>query len=356
MIVDAHEDIAWNMATFGRNYLTTVMQIRELERATDAPKQNGNALLGRDAWLKGEVAVVFATLFAAPAHKKVGAWETQVYATPAEAHDLAMKQLDTYSRLFEATSLFAPIPSVGALEGVLETWGEGRPAEERRIGLVLLMEGAEAIEEPGQVADWFERGIRIVGPAWEATRYAGGTHEPGPLTEDGKKLLRAMARVGMILDLTHLAEEAYYQAFDYFEGTMIASHANPRRFLPTSRGLSDDMIRLLVDRGGVVGIVPYNLFLDPNWKKSDPKDRVSIHTVITAIDHVCQLAGSAKHVALGSDFDGGFGREHVPAEIDTVADLAQIRDLLWQRHYSEEQIADIMSDNWLRILRRALPA
>jgi membrane dipeptidase len=164
-----------------------------------------------------------------------------------------------------------------------------------------------------------------------------------------------MQELGMILDLSHLAEEAYYQAVDRYEGVIIASHANPRRFLPTSRGLSDEMIRLLAERGGVVGVVPYNLFLKSSWKKGDPKELVSLHDVANVIDHVCQLTGSVDHVAIGSDFDGGFGLEHVPAEINAVSDLNHLRAILAGRGYQPDETALILAGNWLRILQTGLP-
>jgi membrane dipeptidase len=164
-----------------------------------------------------------------------------------------------------------------------------------------------------------------------------------------------MSGLNMILDLSHLAEESYFQAAEAYDGVAIASHSNPRRFLPTSRGLSDEMIALLAERDGVVGIVPYNLFLEPGWRRGDRREEVSLAVVADAIDHVCQVTGSHRHVGIGSDFDGGLGLEHVPAEIDTVADLQKLSGLLAGRGYEHQQIADILNGNWLRLLRESLP-
>ncbi len=115
------------------------------------------------------------------------------------------------------------------------------------------------------------------------------------------------------------------------------------------------MIRRLVERDGVIGIVPFNRFLRPDWAKGDPKEAVTVADVAAAVDHVCQVVGDAAHVGLGSDFDGGFGAESVPAEIDTVADLARIGPALAEMGYDEGDIAAILGDNWLRVLRDALP-
>jgi len=355
LIVDAHEDLAWNIQTFGRDYTRSAADIRQREAGTPTPSQNGNTLLGREDWLAGRIAVIFATLFASPVRKRLGEWDVQFYSNQEDAYRIANRQIDAYDALADNHPQFRRILSQSDLAEVLQTWDDGTELEEHQIGLVTLMEGADAIREPEEVEAWHERGVRIVGPAWVSTRYAGGTHEPGPLTTDGRRLLAAMSRLGMILDLSHLAEEAYYQAIESYEGVMIASHSNPRRFLPTDRGLSDEMIRLLAERQGVVGIVPFNTFMKPGWKKGDPREAVTLGDIASAIDHVCQIAGSAGHVGLGTDFDGGFGVESAPAGIDTIADLPQLEPFLREKGYNDEEIAGIFAGNWLRALRAGLP-
>jgi membrane dipeptidase len=236
------------------------------------------------------------------------------------------------------------------LEEVIADWTQQEHT--RSIGLVILMEGADPIREPAEIEEWYARGLRIVGPSWAATRYAGGTHEPGPLTALGRVLLEEMARFNMILDLSHMSERAYFDVVDSYPGPIIASHSNPRRFLPTDRGLSDKMILQLAQRGGVVGITLFNGFLKPDWQgKSD----VTVGLVVDAIDHVAQLTGSSEHVALGSDFDGGLGVESIPAGMDTVADLQLIGRALGDAGFEQIDIERIMYGNWLRILREGLP-
>jgi membrane dipeptidase len=194
--------------------------------------------------------------------------------------------------------------------------------------------------------------VRIVGPAWRASRYCGGTGQPGPLTDLGHELLEVMADFNVILDLSHMAEEAYLDAVERYEGQIIASHSNPRRFCESDRHLSDDMIRRLAERDGVMGIVLYNAFLTNGW---DKHQRLPFHIVPDAIDYVCQLTGSAAHVGLGSDFDGGFGVESIPQGLDTTTDLLLISDVLRERGYAEDDIDAIMHGNMLRKLRQALP-
>jgi membrane dipeptidase len=203
---------------------------------------------------------------------------------------------------------------------------------------------------------WFERGVRLVGLSWLAgSSYAGGNAYPGPLTDKGRELLEVMAELGMILDVSHLAEEALSETMDRYEGWVVASHANPRARVPGQRQLSDATIRRLAERGGVIGVVLYNAFLRPGWSKGDPKDAVTPADVAAAVDHVCQVVGDVAHVGLGSDFDGGFGAESAPQGIDTVADLRRLIPALGEMGYGEEEVAAVMGGNWLRLLREALP-
>ncbi len=353
VIVDAHEDIAWNWLEFGRDPARSALEIRAEEAGTAVQQGFGGRTTGLPQWLEGRIAVIFATLFVMPERHSYGSWMTQTYADAGEAHRKASQQLDRYRELAGRETQVRIIETLEDLDEVLATWQV--PTTSPSVGLVLLMEGADPIQEPDEVRQWYDRGLRIVGPAWVRTRYAGGTGEPGPLTEAGRALLAAMAGLGMILDLSHMAEEAYLEAVDIYQGAVIASHSNPRAFLPTDRGLSDEMIRRLAARDGVVGIMPYNRYLKPGWDVGQGRESVPVSTVVEAIDWVVQLTGSVGHTGIGSDFDGGFGVEAIPAGMDTIADLPMIAEALGSRGYSDEDIALIMGGNWLRILRNRLP-
>jgi membrane dipeptidase len=359
LIVDAHEDLAWNALTFGRDVTRSVADTRAAEANGDAPSRNGNTLLGLPEYLQGQVAVIFATLFAAPAKQQSGLWDAQSYRTPDEAYTLGGRQLDYYHRLADEHPEFVIVSNKAELERVVATWNGPRKAG-RRIGLVPLMEGADPIRTPEEVEEWFARGIRIIGLSWSATRYAGGTGEPGPLTPEGRRLLDLMADLGMILDVSHASDESCLEALDRYKGVVIASHANPRAlmkdFARPERLLTDDMIMRLAEAGGVIGIVPYNRFLKTDWTAAQGKAAITLDAVTAMIDHICQLTGSAAHVGIGSDFDGGFGVERVPAEIDTVADLQKLDPALTARGYSAADVAAILGGNWLNVLRRGLPA
>jgi membrane dipeptidase len=215
------------------------------------------------------------------------------------------------------------------------------------------MEGADPILEPRQFEEWYERGVRIVGTSWKATRYAGGTGEPGGLSKIGYELLEILASFNAILDLSHMAEQAFFEACERYEGAIIASHSNPRKFRESDRHLSDDMIRRLADRDGVMGIVLYNAFLKNTWSHTDR--RLPLTVVADAIDHVCQVTGSARHVGIGSDFDGGFGADQTPEGFETVGDLILIADVLKERGYNTNDIDAVMGANFIRKLRETLP-
>ncbi len=359
IVIDAHEDIAWNILTFGRDYTRSVGETRAVEAGSHTILQNGNTLLGWSEWVLGRVAVIFASLFASPKRWQEDAGDILVYSDDAEANRLYWQQMDIYRRLVdEQDEKFGLIENLADLEETLATW-DREPERTPRLGLVLSMEGAEGIRDPGELEEWFQRGLRIIAPCWAGTRFAGGTHEPGPLTDEGRDLLEAMAGLGLVLDLSHMAEEATLEALDRYEGVLIATHSNARALLPGSetpdRHLSDLIIRRIAERDGVIGVVPYNRFLSSDWRDGDPRELVTIDRVIDQIDHMCQVVGSAAHVAIGSDFDGGFGLEQAPAGLDSVADLQLIGKTLASRGYDQEAVELILGGNWLRILRHSLP-
>jgi membrane dipeptidase len=358
IIIDAHQDLAWNMLTFGRDYTLSAAETRKREQGTLAPQVNGDTLLGWPDYQLGKVAIVFSTLFAAPVRRKLGEWDRQCYASDEEAHMQYSMQLDAYNRLVdEHPVLFHKIEKVSDLQSILMEW-ERTDTEEHPVGLVTLMEGAEAVREPAEVEEWYQRGVRIIGPAWAGTRFCGGTREPGPLTKEGFELLEHMAEFHLTLDLSHMDEKAALQALDSYPDTIIASHANALALLKgtsSNRHLTDEVIRELLDRGGVIGIVAANSFLRPDWNEAGGRSSVTLETYVAQIDYICQMAGNSLHVGIGSDFDGGFGLQSVPAEIDSVSDLRKIIPILRQKGYTEVDITAILGRNWLVLLQNTLP-
>jgi membrane dipeptidase len=376
-IIDAHEDLAYNAFTHGRDYTRSAVDTRAAEVDTPTPQRTGHSLLGWPEYQRGQVAVIFGTLFLAPKRYQEGPWETQVFSEPKDARRLMEKQVSYYRRLTdEHPDQFRLIRSKKDLRSVLEPWEQSpahlplpkpadpesepdpRPTVTHPVGFVLLMEGAEGLREPKEMEDWYEMGVRLCGPVWAGTRLCGGTMEPGDFTAEGLELLEVMAGLGMALDISHMNEKSALRALDRYTGPVIATHANARALLknpPNERHLTDQTIRRLVERDGVMGVLPFNRFLRVDWTLADGRQVVTLRTLAAHIDHICQIAGDARHAAIGTDFDGGFGWPAVPEEINTIADLQKLAPILADLGYTDESIADIFGQNWLRPLERTLP-
>lgn len=359
LIVDAHVDFAYNMLEYKRDYMRTIQETRQLELNTNTVEENGDTLISWQEYQRGQVAIIFSTIFAAPARRRIYDHEHQIYKNFDEAHKLYKNQLDVYHRLTDSMpDKFRLIASKRDLNLVLDHWTSSSP--EHPVGMVILMEGAEAIRDISELEDWHNLGLRLIGPAWIGTRYCGGWREPGPLTDDGRKLLSAMADFNFVLDLSHMDEQAAIEALDIYQGSIVGTHANCASLMPnsgTNRHFTDRIIEGIIEHDGVIGIVPFNTYLKVGWTKDKghSRDEVPLQVVANHIDHVCQIAGNSKHVGIGSDFDGGFGLQSVPPEIESVADLQKLAPLLSARGYNETDIENILGNNWITRLKRDLP-
>jgi membrane dipeptidase len=352
LIVDAHLDLAYEALRFNRDLRLDVATIRERETRR-ASHPNGTITTTVPAMLEGGVGIAFATLFAMPEsmNTKMPANTRLVYRNSEEAARAASEQLDYYHRLADEEERVRLVGDLASLDEVVSSHdGEDVPL----LGFVPLMEGADAVREPEALEMWYERGVRLIGPAWNDTRYAPGAWGAGGgFTAAGHHLLEVMGDLDFILDISHLAEKATFEAFERYDGVVVATHANARSLVPGMRQLSDVQIERLAERDGVIGVVLYNRFLREGYHRTDRKESVTLSHVVAHIDYICQLLGDAQHVGIGSDLDGGFGAEHTPAEIDTIADLQKIAAALAERGYEEEDITAIMGGNWIGRLRVA---
>lgn len=350
-IVDAHLDLAYN-ARSGYDPRLPLDEARASRIGQLMSARGETPTVTLPALAAGGVGLVFGTLFVLPAGAPSDlAGET--YSTPEEAHTRAWRQIDYY-RSLEADGLIRIVEGRSDVPQLVAAKNEGKG--NTPLGLVLLMEGADPLREPAELERWTERGLRIVGPAWNATRYCGGTGMPGGLTADGRDLMGELNRTRTSLDTSHLAEESFWQALRLYRGPVIASHSNCRRYVPTDRQLSDDMIRAIVDRDGVIGVVLYNRFLNAEWNTGDRKSAIRLETVVRHIEYICELARDTRHVGIGSDLDGGFGREGIPAELNSCADLPLIGQALATAGWRADEVAAVLGDNWIRWLGEALPA
>jgi len=351
MVVDSHLDLAMNALNWNRDLRLSAHETRSLE-AGMTEKGRAAGTVGFPDMRAGKVAVSSATLIARVA------WPgTNVpgYRTPEIAYAHAMGQLAHY-RLLEEQGDVRVLEYLADLEGHLAEWQEpvqGTPP----LGFWISMEGADPIISPDQVGEWWDDGLRMVSLChYGVSAYSHGTGMPGGLLPDAYPLLDEMAEVGMVLDVSHLADEALFQALDAFDGRVAASHHNCRALVPGDRQLTDEQIRLLVQRDAVIGAALDAWMIVPDWVKGETQpEAASMEDYVNHIDHVCQLAGNARHAAIGSDLDGGYGIEQTPHDLDTIADLQKVPDLLRRRGYSESDIGLIMHGNWLRFLRETLP-
>lgn len=366
MLIDAHEDLAFNMLTYNRDYRRSALEIRRLEGISTEDPDRGLSLLGYPEYQAGQVAVVFGTLFAAPRRFSAPDEQGQIYDDFDQANKIYRGQIDFYRRYCEKNhDYFRLITTRGELADHLAAW-DAAPANPpdtvHPVGLVMLMEGADGVRSPGELEEWWELGLRQIGLAWMGSRYCGATSEGGSITRDGYDILSAMARIGFTLDISHMNMTSALQALERYEGAVIASHSNARAIIKGEQGrwserhLTDEVIRELIKRGGVMGLVPFNKFLAGGWEPTHGKDHITLeNTIAVQIDHICQIAGNAHHVGIGTDFDGGFGAQATPREVDTIADLQKLGDVLGKRGYTEGDIRAILGGNWRRHLEEHLP-
>jgi membrane dipeptidase len=314
VIVDGHLDLAWNALALGR-------------RLEEQPPEG--SVISLPALREAGVGLVFGTLFAEPAGR-VGLADDFTYRQPREASLIARAQVGWYQG-----SGITLIRDREQLAGYLRGWRRGQ------LAAVLLMEGADPVESPADVARWAALGVRIVGPAWAETRYSAGTGKPGGLTPAGVELLREMAEAELILDLSHLADQAVDEALGLWRGPVIASHSNARALTPGDRQLPDSTLAEVGRRGGVVGVSFYRGHLRPDDGAARLGD-VAAHVL-----HVARATGGPEHVGLGSDLDGGFGAKD--AAIPNLGRLDDLGDLL-NRSFNRAQVEGIMAGNWLELL------
>jgi membrane dipeptidase len=250
------------------------------------------------------------------------------------------------------------ITNLRELDEAVALWTDGStPDDTKPICYILSLEGADCIRSVGHLEDAYAQGLRAMGPAhYGVCRYALGHDQVGPLPLGGKELIQEMDRLGMILDVTHLSDECFWQALEIHHGTVWASHSNCRALVPDPRQFSDDQIKALIERGAVIGAALDAWMMIPGWirGKTTPQETgLKLEVICDHIDHVCQLAGNALHSGIGTDLDGGYGIEQTPEDLDTIADLARIPAMLKKRGYKSEDIANIMHGNYLRLLREA---
>jgi membrane dipeptidase len=356
LVIDAHLDLSWNALQWNRNLLHSVYTIRAREGGTPG-KGRSMGTVALPELRQGRVAISFATLLA----RSTGRATPHIdFDSQAQAYGTAQGQLAYYRALELERHIRILTGHKDLITHLAEwqLWEDAGAADDAfpPLGFVISMEGADPIRDPEQLEAWWNAGLRLLGPThYGPGRYAGGTGTELGLTDgQGQKLLAEMQRLGMVLDVTHLSDQAFWQALDHYDGLVLASHNNCRALVPHQRQFSDEQLKAIFERDGVIGAAFDAWMLQPGWIVGQSSNlAVSMDSVVDHIDHVCQLAGNNRHAAIGTDLDGGFGREQSPHDLDTIADLQRMPLLLAKRGYSETDITAIMHGNWVRLLTRA---
>ena len=353
MILDAHLDLSMNAVDWNRDLRTDIVTLRNFEKdLKDLPGRGQNTVTFQEM-RKGNIGLCVATQIARyvkPTNSLPG-WNS-----PEQAWAHTQAQLAWYKEMVRVKEL-TQITNLQTLESHLNYWETSMDAK-KSIGFVLSLEGADSIVSMEHLHQAVDYGLRAVGPAhYGPGTYAFGTNSTGGIGEKGKNLLQEMEKLGLILDVTHLCDQSFWEALEVFDGVLWASHNNCRALVNHNRQFSDQQLKELIGRGAVIGGVLDTWMMVPNWKKgvSTPQSAdAGLKQIVDNIDHICQLAGNSKHVGIGSDLDGGFGKEQSPYDVDTIADLQKIKGLLEARGYQSSDIEGICQGNFLRILRKVL--
>ena len=369
-IIDAHLDLAWNALSFDRDQTLEITELRNREAGMTG-KGRGKCTVSLPEMRRARVGVCLATVLCrampsnvpemtsnlGPAgtrkHGDIILREDLDYCNQAVASAIGQGQA-AYYRLLEQQGEIRMIRDAESLDQAWRPWADG--ATDAPIGYILSMEGTDPIVDPAQAEWWFEQGLRTACLAhYGPSAYAMGTGGDGPLSAKGHELLTEFERLGLILDLVHTADQAFDQALELYAGPVFISHGNCRSLAPHDRQISDDQIRRIVERDGVIGAVCDAWMIVPDYVRGDAdRPQATLERLADHIDHICQIAGGASHVAIGSDLDGGFGYEQTPAELKTIADLHKLEQVLARRGYSEGDLDAIFHGNWLRFFGAAL--
>lgn len=353
LIFDGHLDLSMNALEWNRDLRWSVKDIRKSEEGMTDKPDRAKGTVSFPSMREGKVALCTATQiarFVKPGNNIPG-WKS-----PEQAWAQTQGQLAWYKAM-EQEDEMVQICTGEDIDKHLRIWQSGNG--KKPIGYVLSLEGADSIISMKHLGIAFSYGLRAIGPAhYGPGTYAQGTDSAGGIGIKGRELLREMENLGIILDATHLCDESFRESLDFFHGPVWASHNNCRKFVPHNRQFSDDQIKELISRDAVIGVALDAWMMVPGWirGKSDPRAmNVSLNIMVENLDHICQLSGNSLHAGIGSDLDGAFGTEQCPYDLDTISDLQKLSSLLSERGFSDTDTENILSQNWIRFLRKNLP-
>ena len=353
LIFDGHLDLAMNALEWNRDLRWTVEDIRRSEEGMTDKPDRAKGTVSLPSMREGGVGVCIATQIGRYVKRgnNIPGWKS-----PQQAWAQTQGQLAWYKEMEEVGEMIQ-IRTAMDLEKHLRQWENA--TGNKPIGYILSLEGADSIVSMNHLEKAFDYGLRAIGPAhYGPGTYAQGTDSTGGIGIKGRQLLKEMEKLGIILDATHLCDESFREALDSYHGAVWASHNNCRAFVPHNRQFSDKQITELANRDAVIGVALDAWMMVPGWirGKSDPKAMgVSLKLMTNNIDHICQLTGNSLHAGIGSDLDGAFGKEQCPYDLNTIADLQKKPEKLSEIGYSSSDIQNIISNNWIRFLKKNLP-
>ena len=364
--IDSHLDLATNAINYNRDLRLPVMTIRQKERdmQLNDTQDRGNGTVAFPELRSGEVGLVVATIISRFAEKgnPIPSLNLPGWHSPEQAYAGGQAQLAWY-KVMEDFGEMVQITNKSKLQKHLDLWNDKTiPDSTKPIGYILSLEGADSIINLSYLEKYYENGLRAIGLShFGPGRYAAGTQSDGSgINDAGKSLLQEMDKLNMILDLTHLTDKGFFEAVNIYKGTVWASHQNCRSIINGERQFSDDQIKVIIERGGVIGgaldawmLYPdFKLFPDHNIATDSPQALgINLEKLVEHFDHICQLAGNSLHIGFGSDLDGLYGTEQSPCDLDTIADLQKFNLILSKRGYTKEDIENIFHGNWLRLIR-----
>ncbi len=349
LLFDAHLDLSMNAVEWNRDFTRSLEEVRTREAGMTDKLDRANGVVTLDEMRRGNIGLCIATQIAryVSLDNPLPGWHS-----PEIAWSITQAQLAWY-REMERLGQMVQIVDRDGLNRHVELWQNNPPAD-APIGYVLSLEGADSICSPAHLERAYEYGLRALGPAhYGEGRYAPGTGSEGGLTPLGRDLLKQMRELGIVLDATHLTDEAFWEALELWDGPVWASHNNCRALVPAQRQFSDEQLKALVERDAVIGMAFDAWMMHADWVRGTTTPQsvgLKIERIALHIDHICQLAGNARHVGIGSDLDGGFGTEQAPLDLESIADLQSLATTLADRGYSQADIEAIMHGNWIRRL------
>ena len=350
-IFDCHLDLSMNATEWNRDLTLPIGKIRELEKDLFDKPDRRNATVCLPELIKGNIGLCVATLISryVKPNNPLPGWNS-----PEQAWAHAQGQLAWY-RTMEDKGEMVQISDVKSLVKHIEKWNNNSI---KKIGYILSLEGADSIINIDYLHNLYDEGLRAIGPAhYGPGTYAFGTGSSGGIGKKGKELLKEIEKLNLILDVTHLCDQSFWETLDNYNGNLWASHSNTRTIVPDERQFSDDQIKELIKRGAVIGMAFDAWMMIPKWERgvSNPvQKKLLIENIVDHIDHICQLTGSSNHIGLGSDLDGGFGKEQCPLDLDTIADLQKLDGILKKRGFSDDDINKIFNKNFIDFLKRIL--